>query len=81
MKQLLEFIIKGITAKPEEVIISESEEEGSLILKLKVADDDFGTIIGKGGRTVKALRDVLRLRAQKENIKYNLIIEEPEKPL
>ena len=81
MKQLLEFIIKGITAKPEEVVISESEEEGSLILKLKVADDDFGTIIGKGGRTVKALRDVLRLRAQKENIKYNLIIEEPEKPL
>ena len=81
MKQLLEFIIKGITAKPEEVVISESEEEGSLILKLKVSDDDFGTIIGKGGRTVKALRDVLRLRAQKENIKYNLIIEEPEKPL
>ena len=80
MKQLLEFIVRGITTKPDEVSVSESREpDGGLVFNLKVADEDFGTIIGKGGRTVQAIRDLLRIKAQKESLRYNLIIEEPAK--
>lgn len=77
MKQLLESIVLGITSKPESVSIDEENENGTLVLKLKVADEDFGAIIGKGGRTIKAIRDLLRLKAQKENLRFNLVVEEP----
>jgi len=77
MKQLLEYIILGITSKPESVSINEENENGTLVLKLKVADEDFGSVIGKSGRTIKAIRDLLRLKAQKENFRFNLIVEEP----
>ena len=77
MKQLLEYIILGITSKPESVSINEENENGTLVLKLKVADEDFGSIIGKGGRTIKAIRDLLRLKAQKENLRFNFVVEEP----
>ena len=77
MKQLFEYIILGITSKPESVSINEENENGTLVLKLKVADEDFGSIIGKGGRTIKAIRDLLRLKAQKENLRFNFVVEEP----
>lgn len=80
MKDLLEFIIKRITSKPEEVRIDLVEDSGISDLKLAVAQEDYGTIIGKNGRTIKSIRDVLRIRAQKENIRFNLTLEEPSNP-
>lgn len=77
MKQLLEYIISGIVSKTEYIFVNESNENGTLLLKLKVSDEDFGTVIGKGGRTIKAIRDLLRLKAQKDNIRFNLMVEEP----
>lgn len=81
MKDLLEFITKEVVSKPEEIKIDESTTDGVISINLKVSDDDFGTIIGKGGRTIKAIRDVLRLRTQKDNTRYSLNIEEPSKKL
>lgn len=77
MKSLLEYIISGVTSKPDMISVSEENENGILVLKLKVDDEDFGTVIGKGGRTIKAIRDLLRLKAQKENVRFNLVVEEP----
>lgn len=78
MRKLLEFIVKGIVAKSEDVVVNEEVTDATTIMKLKVADDDFGSIIGKNGRMVRAIRDLLRVKAQKEGIKYNLLIDEPK---
>lgn len=77
MKHLLEYIILSITSKPESVSVGEQNEDGTIVLKLKVDDEDFGTVIGKGGRTIKAIRDLLRLKALKENLRFNFVVEEP----
>ena len=77
MKHLLEYIILGITSKPENISIDEQDENGTVVLKLKVDDEDFGTVIGNGGRTIKAIRDLLRLKALKENLRFNFSVEEP----
>ena len=67
MKELLEYIAKEIVENPDEVevIQEEEEEEGKIVLKLKVADDDKGRIIGKRGRIAESIRAILRVKAVK----------------
>jgi|TARA_B110000116_G_C16741040_1_gene538525 predicted RNA-binding protein YlqC (UPF0109 family) len=66
MKDLLEYIVKALVENPDEVeITEEEEEEGKIVLKLKVADDDKGRIIGKKGRIAESLRAILRVKAVK----------------
>ena len=67
MKELLEYLTKGLVEHPDEVRISEVEEDdGSLVLELSVADDDYGSVIGRGGRTAGALRTVVKAAAVKD---------------
>jgi len=66
MKELLEYIAKQIVENPDEVeVIQEEEEEGKIVLKLKVADEDKGRIIGKRGRIAESIRAILRVKAVK----------------
>ena len=66
MKELLEYIAKEIVENPDEVeVIQEEEEEGKIVLKLKVADEDKGRIIGKRGRIAESIRAILRVKAVK----------------
>ena len=66
MKELLEYIAKAIVENPDEVeVIQEEEEEGKIVLKLKVADEDKGRIIGKKGRIAESIRAILRVKAVK----------------
>ena len=66
MKDLLEYLARGLVEHPDEVRVRESEEEdGSLVLELSVADDDYGSVIGRGGRTAQALRTVVKVAASK----------------
>ena len=59
MKELLEHLARALVEQPEEVRVTESREnDGSTLLELAVADDDYGKIIGRGGRTAAALRTV-----------------------
>ncbi|MCX7772741.1 MAG: KH domain-containing protein [Clostridia bacterium] len=67
MKELLEQIAKSLVDSPEEVSVNEVEGEQSLILELKVAEDDMGKVIGKQGRIAKAIRIVMKAAAIKEN--------------
>jgi uncharacterized protein len=68
MKELLEFLARGLVERPDEVRVREvSEDEGSTVLELSVADDDYGNVIGRGGRTAQALRTVIKAAAAKEN--------------
>ena len=65
MKELLEYIAKALVENPDEVEVTQEEEEGKIVLKLKVADEDKGRIIGKRGRIAESIRAILRVKAVK----------------
>ncbi|HHY97875.1 MAG TPA: KH domain-containing protein [Firmicutes bacterium] len=56
MKELVEYIAKALVDKPDEVQVSETEKEDATVIELKVSADDMGKVIGKQGRTAKAIR-------------------------
>ena len=60
MKEVLEYIARNLVDDPEGVNVTEERSEGTVILKLVVAPDDVGKVIGRGGRTARAIRDVVR---------------------
>jgi predicted RNA-binding protein YlqC (UPF0109 family) len=67
MRELLEYLAKGLVEHPDDVRVTEvSEDDGSLVLELSVSDDDYGSVIGRGGRTAMALRAVMKAAAVKE---------------
>ncbi len=67
MRELLEYLARGLVGSPDEVQITEvHEEDGTLVLELSVAPDDYGSVIGRGGRTVAALRTVIKAAAAKD---------------
>jgi predicted RNA-binding protein YlqC (UPF0109 family) len=64
---LLEYLAKGLVEHPDKVRINEvQEDDGTLVLELSVADDDYGSVIGRGGRTAGALRTVIKAAAAKD---------------
>jgi predicted RNA-binding protein YlqC (UPF0109 family) len=68
MKELIEFIAKALVDDPDAVTISEEEDaDGTILVKLAAAPQDMGRIIGKQGRTAKAMRTLLNAKATREN--------------
>lgn len=66
MKELLEHLARGLVEQPGEVRVTEvRENDGSSLLELAVADDDYGKVIGRGGRTAAALRTVVKFAASR----------------
>jgi predicted RNA-binding protein YlqC (UPF0109 family) len=74
MKDLLEYIVKSIVAEPDVVKISEENSDDGLLIKLEVAPDDKGRVIGRQGRVAQALRTLLRVKAAKDNTRVRLEI-------
>ena len=67
MKELLEFLARGLVEQPQDVHVEEiSEDDGSTVLELSVAEDDYGSVIGRGGRTAQALRTVVKAATVKD---------------
>jgi predicted RNA-binding protein YlqC (UPF0109 family) len=67
MKELLEFLARGLVERPDQVDVRElAEDDGSIVLELSVAEDDYGSVIGRGGRTAQALRTVIKAAAAKD---------------
>ena len=67
MKSLLEYLARGLVDTPEEVSVEQfDEDDGTIVLELCVADEDYGKVIGKGGRTAQALRTVVKAAAAGE---------------
>jgi len=61
MKELLEYLARGLVEHPDQVRVNEvHEDDGAIVLELSVADDDYGNVIGRGGRTAAALRTVVK---------------------
>lgn len=66
MKELLEVCAKALVDNPDAVEVSSVEGERSVILQLKVAPEDIGKVVGKGGRIAQALRAIVRAAAVKQ---------------
>ncbi len=70
MKELLIIIAKNLVDDKDSVSVTETvKDDGSILLSLKVADDDMGKVIGKHGRIAKAIRTVVKVAAINENKK------------
>mgnify|MGYP006277446395 FL=1 len=65
MEKLVQYIAEALVDHPEEVEVRSIEGENSIIIELKVAPDDVGKVIGKGGQTAKAIRKILSAAATK----------------
>lgn len=74
MKELIEYIAKSIVDKPEEVRVTEEATEDGIVLKLEVAPEDTGKVIGKEGRIAKAMRTLLRVAAIRKGTRATLEI-------
>jgi uncharacterized protein len=68
VRDFLVYLARQLVAEPDKVEVEEFEEDdGTLVLELSVADDDYGKVIGRGGRTAQALRTVIKAAAVKDN--------------
>jgi predicted RNA-binding protein YlqC (UPF0109 family) len=73
MKDLIAYIAKALVDKPEEVVVTEIEGAQTSVIELKVAKDDLGKVIGKQGRTARAMRTILGAASTK--IKKRSVLE------
>ena len=67
MKDLLDYLVKSLVSKPDEVKIEDRNDEAGLTYTLTVSPEDMGMVIGKGGQTIRSLRKMLTARAMAEN--------------
>ncbi|MEJ7788979.1 MAG: KH domain-containing protein [Thermoleophilaceae bacterium] len=68
MQELLAYLARSIVDEPDKVVVDSFEEDdGTIVLELEVADGDAGKVIGRGGRTIAALRTVVKAASVKEN--------------
>jgi uncharacterized protein len=68
VKEVLEYVARAIVDEPDAVEVTEVEGERSVVLRLRVAPDDMGKVIGKRGRTVRAIRSVVRAAASRDGV-------------
>ena len=66
MKELVEVITKALVDNPDEVVVTEKQEEKATVVEVHVAESDMGKVIGKQGRIAKAIRSVVKAAAAKE---------------
>jgi predicted RNA-binding protein YlqC (UPF0109 family) len=78
VEDLLAFLARGLVDDPDEVVVDSFEEDdGTIVLELTVADGDAGKVIGRGGRTIAALRTVVRASSVRENRRVLVDVVDP----
>ncbi len=75
MKELVETIAKALVDSPDEVVVTETENDREIVIILHVADGDMGKVIGKQGRIAKAIRSVVRAAATKTDKRVKVEIQ------
>lgn len=60
MRELVEYVLRGIVARPELVQVEEAQDDRGVVLRVRVAPEDVGKVIGRGGRMARALRTLVR---------------------
>ena len=72
MKKTLHYIVTNLVEKPENVIVNEEESEDIINFTISVAKEDMGKVIGKEGRVIRAIRNVMRIPAIKQGKRINI---------
>jgi len=75
-KELVEYIVKCLVDSKDEVSVVETKEEDTVILTVKVAQAEMGRVIGKEGRIIKSIREIVRAYSAKEKLKVMINVEE-----
>lgn len=78
MKDFVEWVVKKIVDQPDQVLVEEINQENQILLNLKVAREDMGRVIGKTGKIIKAIRNLVKILAIKEGKLVNLQLVENE---
>ena len=73
MKKLVEVIARALVDAPDEVVVTETENERAIVLELRVAQSDMGKVIGRQGRIAKAIRSVVKAAASKEEDRKSVV--------
>ncbi|OGC68703.1 hypothetical protein A2415_01995 [candidate division WWE3 bacterium RIFOXYC1_FULL_39_7] len=76
MHAFIEYLIKELVSKPEQVVIDEVDEEGTTIYNIGVAQEDMGLVIGKEGNTINSLRNLVKAKAIKDNVRVRIQLNE-----
>ena len=76
MKELVEVLAKSLVDHPEQVTVTETEQDNEILLTLKVASEDMGKVIGKQGRISKAIRAMVKAAASRTDKKVIVEIEQ-----
>jgi uncharacterized protein len=76
MKKALKYIVSQIVDEGEKVEVNEQEDQGMMNFTVTVAPTDMGKIIGKNGRVIRAVRNVIKISAIKQNKKINISLVE-----
>jgi predicted RNA-binding protein YlqC (UPF0109 family) len=77
MKQALEYIITHLVDNKDAVKIEEAQEDGSYEYTISVAQEDMGKIIGKEGKIIRSIRNVLKIPAIKQNVHISIALADP----
>lgn len=80
MKDTLLYLIGAIVDHPDAASVDESDDEGRIILTVSVAPEDMGKIIGKNGRIIRAIRDLIKLMAAKQDLYVDVVLRDDERP-
>lgn len=67
MDELLDFLLKKIVDKPEDISIDKIEDDHTIVFTVKVSKEDFGRVVGRKGKTINAIRSLLNLKLYKSN--------------
>lgn len=78
MKKTLTYILEAIVDKPEAIEIQEQEESGIINYNITVDAADMGKVIGKGGKVIRAIRNVMKIPAIKENKRIHVSLNESQ---
>ena len=74
MKEVLIYIAQQLVDSPDEVVVTEVDRDGELVLQLHVAQGDMGKVIGKQGRIAKAIRTLMKSTAVRANVRLSVDI-------
>lgn len=75
MKDLLEYILKASFSNPD-ITVSESDDDGNVILTIHAPQEEMGKIIGKGGKVINAMKQLVKIQAIKDNKRVEINVEE-----
>ena len=81
MKDILHFLVSKIVDHPDDVVIDEETSEGKTLLTIHAHPEDMGKIIGKQGRIIKAIRDLIKILGAKHNTYVDVAIAENQESL